>query len=196
MYQDAIRRCEQRHAARSKWTTGATTTRQWECGLIRTATPVRSKAFMGQVSRAALPSRGVSSMSFLDKAAQRIADDGRDWQGAGLWQPRPRPAPRRCRTSKSGSKERVIVHSTFDIPPDINVRRVALNDHERCGRLGVESALRETKAERTTTTTQEQACPGFLQAASARMQRRAEIDAPCTWVGSAALIQICQSPRC
>ena len=91
--------------------------------------------------------RGVSSMSFLDKAAQRIADDGRDCKVLvfGDLDPTGYIA---VQNIEKRLEERVRVHSGFDIPPDIDVQHVALNDHEQVRRLGVESALRETKAEK------------------------------------------------
>jgi hypothetical protein len=91
--------------------------------------------------------RGMSSMSFIDKAAQRIVKDGRDCKVLvfGDLDPTGYIA---VRNIEERLTERARVHSGFDLPPSIDVQHVALNDHEQVRRLGIASAFRGTKAEK------------------------------------------------
>ena len=90
--------------------------------------------------------RGMSSMSFIDKAAQRIADDGRDCKVMVFGDLDP-TGYLAVLNIEQRLTERVAVHSD-GTPPSIDVQHVALNDHEQVRRLGIASAFRETKAEK------------------------------------------------
>lgn len=90
--------------------------------------------------------RGMSSMSFLNKAAKRIARDGRDCNVLvfGDLDPAGYVA---VRNIEQRLTDRIAVHSD-DVPPLIDVQHVALKDHDQVRELGIASAFRPTKADR------------------------------------------------
>jgi hypothetical protein len=90
--------------------------------------------------------RGMSSMSFIDKAAQRIANDGRDCVVLVFGDLDPTGYIAVLNIEKR-LRERVAFHSE-GTPPTITVQHVALKDHKQVRALGIASAFRKTKAEK------------------------------------------------
>jgi hypothetical protein len=90
--------------------------------------------------------RGMSSMSFLDKAAKQIAAEERDCKVLifGDLDPTGYLA---VQNIERRLQERVQVHSD-GAAPAITVQHVALSDHEQVRQLGIASAFRETTVKR------------------------------------------------